>query len=73
VAFVDNQYPVEQFAAQCSDHSFADRIRPRRPRWTGQDPDALRGEDRVERPGEPGVTVSEQELDRGDALAEVYQ
>jgi hypothetical protein len=27
VAFVDDQYPLEQFAAQCSDHPFADRIR----------------------------------------------
>jgi hypothetical protein len=69
VAFVDDQYPLEQFAAQRSDHPFADRIRPRRSRWTGKDPDAVRDE----RPGEPRVTVSEQERDRGGALAEVHQ
>jgi hypothetical protein len=28
VAFVDDQGPVEQFAAQGSNYSFADRVRP---------------------------------------------
>jgi hypothetical protein len=73
VAFVDDQDSVEQVAAQRSDHSFADRVRYRRSRWTGQDPDALRGEDRVECSSEPGVPVAEQELHGGDTVTEVHQ
>jgi hypothetical protein len=40
-------------------------------RWTGEDPDAVRGEDRVERSGEPGIPISEQELHGGDRVAEI--
>jgi hypothetical protein len=35
VAFVDDEDPVEQLAAQGPDHAFADCIRLRRLRWTG--------------------------------------
>jgi hypothetical protein len=68
MAFVDDQDPVEQFAAQGSNHPFADRVRPERSGRIGQDLNAVGGEDRVERPGESGVSVSEQERDGGGAV-----
>jgi hypothetical protein len=52
------------------DHSFTNRIRSRRLRWTGEDPDAARGEDCVEHRGEPGVSVPE-EAERGDPVAQL--
>jgi hypothetical protein len=55
------------------DPSFADRVRSRRSGWTGEDAGALRSEDRVERLGEPGVLIAEQELHGGDMVTEVYQ
>jgi hypothetical protein len=72
VAFVDDENPVEQLAAQGSDHSFADRVGSRCSRWTSQDVDALCGEDRVECPREPGVPVAEQELHGGEAVTEIH-
>src|SRR5918997_5615514 len=52
MAFVDDQDPVEQFAAQGSNHPFADRVRPGRCGWIGADLNAVGGEDRVEGPGD---------------------
>jgi hypothetical protein len=54
------------------DHSFADRVRSWCSGWTGENLDALSSEDPVERPGEPGIAVSEQKLDRGGPVAEVH-
>jgi hypothetical protein len=54
------------------DHSFADRVCARRSRWTDQDADALRSEDRVECPSEPRIPVAEQELHGGDTVAKVH-
>ena len=71
--FVDDQDPVEQFAAQRSDHAFADRVRPGHSGWTGEDPDAIGGEDRVERAGEPGIPVSEQKRHGDGSVTEVHQ
>jgi hypothetical protein len=73
VAFVDDQDPVEQLTAQGCDHAFADRVRPGRSGWTGEDPDALCGEDRVECLGEPAVSVSEQERYACGAVGDVPQ
>ena len=70
--FVHNQDAVEQFPAKRSDQSFANCVRPGRSGWTGKDPYALRGEDLVERAGEPGVTVSEEKDDGGDTVIEVH-
>ena len=64
MAFVDDEDPVEQLAAQGADHSFADRVCARRLWWIGQDADALRGEDRVECSSEPGIPVAEQGTSR---------
>ena len=54
MALVDDQDPIEQFSAQGFNHPFADRVRPGCSGRIGQDPDAVRGEDRVERPGKTG-------------------
>jgi hypothetical protein len=42
IAFVDDQNPVEQLAAQGSDHAFANGIRPGCSDWTGADLKPLR-------------------------------
>jgi len=55
------------------DHAFADRIRPGCSGRTGQDPDAISGEDRIERPAEPGVLVPEQEREGGGVIGKVHQ
>jgi hypothetical protein len=36
VVLIDDQHPVEEFAAQGTDHPFADRVRSRRLRWAGK-------------------------------------
>ncbi len=51
---------------------FADRIRSWRLGWTGQDLDAIGGEDRVKRRGEPGIAIPEQERQGGDTVVEVH-
>ena len=55
------------------DHPFADRVRPWCPGWTEENPDAVCSEDRIKGCGEPGVPVSEQQFDRGDAVGEIHQ
>jgi hypothetical protein len=42
MGLVDHQQPVEQFAAQGAHHPLADRVRPRSPWRTEDDPDAPR-------------------------------
>jgi hypothetical protein len=39
---------------------------------TGKGPDAVCGEDRIERPAEARIPVSEQEVDGGDTIPEVH-
>ncbi len=46
VVLIDDQQPVEQFPAQGTDHPFADRVRSRRLRRAGKNPDGLRLEPR---------------------------
>ena len=41
MVLIDDQQPVEEFAAQGADDPFADRVRSRRLRWAGENPDAL--------------------------------
>ena len=72
VPLVDDQHVVQQFPAQCADHSLADRVRSRCLWRSSQYADALRGEHRVEGFGEPGVPVTYQELNGADAMSEVH-
>jgi hypothetical protein len=55
------------------DHPFTDRVRPRCSGWTGKDPDAVRGEDRIESSGKPGVPIPEQEPQAEGSVAEAHQ
>ena len=52
MVLIDDQQPVEKFPAQGTDHPLADRVRPRRLRWAGHNPDALRREHGIEGGGE---------------------
>jgi len=62
VPLVDVQYPVQQFPAQAADHPLADRVRSGRLRRTSRYPNPLGGEHSIERGGEPGVPIAQQEL-----------
>jgi hypothetical protein len=63
VVLVDDEQPVEDLAAQGADDPFADRVRPRRLRWAGENPDAVRLEYGVEGVGELACAIPDQELD----------
>ena len=55
------------------DQAFADCVGSGRSGWTGQDSDAIRGEDRIEGPTKFGVAVPQHKLDGGDPVGEVHQ
>lgn len=48
-------------------------FRPWCPGRTEQNPDAVCSKDRIKGCGELGVPVSEQQLDRGDAIGQIHQ
>src|ERR1035441_7251116 len=73
VVLIDDQQPVQELAAQGTDDSFAGRVRSRRLRRAGENPDAVRGEYGVEAVGELACAIPDQELDGSSALAEVHQ
>src|ERR1017187_10409953 len=52
VVLIDDQQPVQELAAQGTDDSFAGRVRSRRLRRAGENPDAVRSEYGVEGAGE---------------------
>ena len=68
VAAVDDQHPVEQFAADGADPSFGDRVRPWRSHWCVQNADALAGE----HAGELGIPIPNQEHEARHAIAEIH-
>src|SRR5450755_1330865 len=61
------------FPAQGTDDPFADRVRSRRLRWAGENPDAFGLEHGVEGAGELACAIPDQELDRSGAVPEVRQ
>jgi hypothetical protein len=73
VAPVEDQYSVEQLAADGADPSFGDRVSSRGPHRCAQDADAFTGEHGIEDVGELGIPVADQELESCHALAEVHQ
>jgi hypothetical protein len=73
MALIDDKQPVEKFPAQGTDDPFADRVRSRRLRWAGENPDAFRLEHGVEGAGELACAIPNQELDRSRAVPEVHQ
>lgn len=70
---VDDQHPVQQFAADSSNPSFGDRVRLRCPHRCAQDVNTLAGEDGIEHAGELAVAVPDQERELGRVVAEVHQ
>ena len=58
MTLVGDQGAVEEFAADASDEAFVDGVGPRCPHRCSDDPDVDSGEDRVERCGEFGLSVS---------------
>jgi hypothetical protein len=70
---VEDQYSVEQLAADGADPAFGDRVRSRRLHQCAQDADAFAGEHGIEDVGELAVVILDQELESGHALAEVHQ
>jgi len=73
VAPVEDQYSVEQLAADGADPSFGDRVRAGRAHRCAQDADAFAGEHGIKDVGELGIPVPDQELQRCHAFAEVHQ
>jgi hypothetical protein len=73
VALVEDQYSVEQLAADGADPSFGDRVSSGRPHRCAQDADAFTGEYGIEDVSELGIPVADQELESCHALAEVHQ
>ena len=61
VVLVDDEGPVEEFAADAADEPFGDRVRARRSNRGCDHLDVGAGEDGVERGGELGVTIADQE------------
>jgi hypothetical protein len=73
VPFTGNQHPVQALAAGTGDPAFRDRVRPRRPDRSLDDPHADRIEDRVKRRGELRIPVPDQELQAACLAFEVHQ
>jgi hypothetical protein len=60
VPFADDEGPVEEFPAQRSDKSFADRVRSGRLRWSSDDLNATGVEYRIEAGDELRIAVADQ-------------
>jgi hypothetical protein len=59
---VEDQYPIQQLAAEGADPAFGDRVRSGRPHRCTQDADAFAGEHGIEGAGELGIPIPDQEL-----------
>ncbi len=73
MAAVDDQHPVQQFAAEGPNPSFGDRVRPRCPHRRAQDTNTCTGEHGIEHAGELAVAVPDQQPELSCAVAEVHQ
>jgi len=73
MAAVDDQYPVEQFAADSSNPSFGDRVRLGCPHRGAQDANTLAREHGIENAGERAVPVPDQHRELSCAVSEVHQ
>ena len=73
VPWSDDQEVVETLPAQRPDEPFRDRVRPRCPYRSADDPYVGTGEDRVEGGSELAVPVADQEPEPVGALAEIHQ
>jgi hypothetical protein len=73
VPLARDQHPVQALAPGAGYPPLRDRVRPWRPDRGPDDPHADRSEHRVERSGELGVPVTDQELEAVSAALEVHQ
>jgi hypothetical protein len=73
VSLVDDQNPVEQFAADGADEAFRDRVRPRCAHRRLDDLDVDGGEHGVEGGGEFAVAVADQKPEAPVGVVEVHQ
>jgi hypothetical protein len=73
MAPIEDQYSVEQLAAQGADPSFGDGVRSGCQHWCAQDADGVAGEHGIEDVGEFAVATPDQEPELSRAVAEVHQ
>jgi hypothetical protein len=71
--FPGDQHPVQALTAGAGNPAFRDRVRTRRPDRRLYDPDPSRRENGVERAGELGVPVPDEEPEPVSVVAEVQQ
>ena len=72
VPLVDDQDAVEELAAEAADEAFGDRVGPWRPHRRPEDADLDGGEDRVERRGELGIAVPDEEPEAPSGVVEIH-
>jgi hypothetical protein len=68
----EDEHAVEALSPDGTHEPLGDRVRPRRPDRSLDDPDSICGEDGVEGRGELGVSVTDEELDRRRLLGELH-
>jgi hypothetical protein len=73
VPLAGDQYPVQALTAGAGDPAFRDRVRPRRPDWSLDNPHPGGDEHRIERYGELGIPVPEQEFETVSIVLKVHQ
>ena len=72
MVLVDDEGPVEEFAADAADEPFGDRVRARRSNRGCDHLDVGAGGDGVERGGELGVPIADQEPEVCADVVEVH-
>jgi hypothetical protein len=70
LAPVEDQQTIEALAANGSDETLGERVRPRRPDGGLDDPHTVGAEHLVEAGGELGVSIPDEELGRTGSLGE---
>ena len=71
MALIIDQHPIGALSPDAANEPLRITVRAGRPRWSLDDLDVLGGEDCVERPGELGVPIADQEPKTLDPIAEV--
>jgi hypothetical protein len=73
VPLVEDQNTVEEFTADAADKAFCDSVGPRCPHWCPDDADGDGGEHRVERGGELGIAIPDEEPDAAAVSIEIHE
>ena len=73
VPLVNDQDAVEELAPDAADEAFGYCVGPRCPYWCLDSADATRVEHRVERGGELGVAIADEEPDASAGVVEVHE